>query len=199
MAPTLSPPTQAEYFEDQGPTERSVDGRLRPSDRNNARFSRRQPSRGRRAWRAFARFLVTLGIGIGGTLAWQSYGDQARQMIADAYPQQLGWLAPQPAPPASVAQIAPATVPPPPPAAPSVDPEQVKGMLLGLAVVNQRIDQLAAKLDFLQQQTASEIAKLQASEQDLINKISAPSPPPAGPARKLAPRTPPPAQAPPVR
>jgi hypothetical protein len=43
---------------------------------------------------ALARFLVTFCIGIAVTLAWQSYGDAAREMIVNSYPQ-LGWLAPQ--------------------------------------------------------------------------------------------------------
>ncbi len=131
MASTLSPPTQPEFFEDQWSTEPSVGGKLRPVGRKNARFSSRQPSRGRRASRAFARFLITLAIGIGGTLAWQSYGDEARQVIADAYPQQLGWLAPQPSPPSSVAQIAPATVRPAAAAASSVGERLTGALALG--------------------------------------------------------------------
>ncbi len=201
MASTLSPPTQPEFFEGQWSTEPSVNGKARPADMKNGRSLNRPASRGRRVLRAFARFLITLGIGIGGTVAWQSYGDETRQMIANAYPQQLGWLAPQPQPPASVAQITSATDPPAPPAAPSVDPQQVKGMLLDLSVVNTRVDQLAAQLSFLQQQTASEIAQLRASEQNILNKISAPPPRPAAvPAHKRAPLTLAPAvQTPPAR
>src|SRR6266850_1198118 len=45
----------------------------------------------------FSRFLITFCIGVAATLAWQSYGDAARQIIASSYPQ-LGWLALQPAP-----------------------------------------------------------------------------------------------------
>src|SRR5215467_6156181 len=56
-----------------------------------------EPSLGRRAFRAFFRFLIAVGVGIGGTLAWQVHGDAARQMIATAYPERLGWIAP-PAP-----------------------------------------------------------------------------------------------------
>lgn len=192
MASTLSPPMQAdmqaEFFEEQWTTAPAADRKLRPGDRSRARFSRTQPSRAKRAARAFARFLITVGLGIGGTLAWQSYGDQARQMIATAYPQQLGWLVPSPAAPASVAQIAPAAAAPAPTAAPSVDPRQVKGILLNIAMVNDRVDQLATKLDFLQQQMAGEIAKLHASEQDILGRIS--SPPSAAPAGRPASRTP---------
>src|SRR5262249_42750224 len=142
------PPTQAEFFEDRWATEPSADGKLR----NTARLSHGPPSGGRRAAHAFARFLITLGIGIGGTLAWQSHGDDARQMIADAFPRRLGWLPPPPPPPASTTQAPPTSPPPAPPAAASADRQQVKGILLSLAVVNERVDQLATKLDFLQQQ-----------------------------------------------
>src|SRR5262249_240870 len=51
------------------------------------------PSLGRRASRGLARFLIIFSIGIGATLAWQSYGDAARAMLANSSPQ-LGWLAP---------------------------------------------------------------------------------------------------------
>src|SRR5258708_9249185 len=51
------------------------------------------------------RFLIAFGIGVAATLAWQSYGDAAREIIASSYPQ-LGWLAPQ----AAAAQTAPTTL-----------------------------------------------------------------------------------------
>ena len=38
--------------------------------------------------------LITFCVGVAATLAWQSYGDAARQNVANAYPQ-LGWLAPR--------------------------------------------------------------------------------------------------------
>jgi len=42
-----------------------------------------RPRRDKRASRAVVRFLITIGIGVAGTLAWQSYGDVAREMIAN--------------------------------------------------------------------------------------------------------------------
>ena len=196
MASTLSPPTQAEFFEDHFPT--AV--KLSPADAKNNRFSSKRPSLGKRALSAFVRFLITLGIGIGGTLAWQSYGDEARQIIATAYPEQLGWVAPQAAPSSPGAQNASAAVASPAPA-PSIDPQELNKMSLGLASVRQDVDRLAAQLASGQQQMAGDIAKLQASEQDILNKISAPPPQPAAvPARKPVLPTPPrqPSQAPPV-
>jgi len=37
--------------------------------------------------------LIGFCFGIGATLAWQSYGDDARRTIARSHPK-LGWLAP---------------------------------------------------------------------------------------------------------
>jgi hypothetical protein len=75
-------------------------------------------------------------------------------------------------------------------------------MSLGLASMRQDVDRLAAQLSFGQRQMAGDIAKLQASEQDILNKISAPPPrPAAAPARKpvLPPPQQHPSQAPAVR
>jgi hypothetical protein len=56
-----------------------------------------RPSLGKRASRRLVRFLIVFSIGVGTTLAWQSYGDAARAMIATSWPQ-LAALAPEPAP-----------------------------------------------------------------------------------------------------
>src|SRR5215475_3201654 len=89
--------------------------RLLSSKPRDELLPRPAPSLGRRAFR----FLVAVGIGVGGTLAWQAHGDAARQMIATAYPERLGWIAP----PAPTTAPAPQRAPAPPPA-PSVDQEQ---------------------------------------------------------------------------
>jgi hypothetical protein len=86
------------------------------------------------------------------------------------------------------------------PATPSPDLEQLKSMSLGLAVVRQSVDRLAAQVAAGQEQMIREITKLQAAEQDVLHKISAPPPrPAAAPGQKPAPLTPPPSQAPPAR
>jgi hypothetical protein len=161
------------------------DGMIRAADLNSKR-----PSLGKRAARALARFLIMFCIGVAATLAWQSYGDAAREMIASSSPQ-LSWLAPQAAP---LAQTVPDMVAPAAAATPSPDLQQLKAMSLDLAAVRQSVDQLAAQLAAGQQQMAGDIAKLQA-------EISAPPPrPAAAPARKPVPQTPlPSSQAPPVR
>jgi hypothetical protein len=78
---------------------------VRPPTLENDPLPNRQPPVRKRASRALARFLIAFCIGVAATLVWQSYGDAARQIIANSYPQ-LRWLAPQTEP---VAQKALAT------------------------------------------------------------------------------------------
>ena len=137
----------------------------------------KRPSLGKRASRSLTRFLIIFCSGVAATLAWQSYGDAAREMIANSYPQ-LSWLAPQAAPLAQTASDMPA---PAPSAAPSPELNQLS---LAFATMRQSVDQLAAS----QQQMADGIAKLAADQQELLHKISAPPPRPApAPARKPMP------------
>jgi len=44
----------------------------------------------RRRSRGIVRYLVAVGIGVAATLAWQSYGETAKQIIATKAPE-LGW------------------------------------------------------------------------------------------------------------
>jgi hypothetical protein len=145
-----------------------------------------RPSFGGRASRGLARFLIIFSIGIGATLAWQSYGDAARAMLANSSPQ-LGWLAPQTAP---LAQTTPSMMVPPAADTASSDLQQLTE---ALASMRQSVDQLAAQLAAGQQQVADNIAKLHADEQKILQKLSA-TPPgaTAAPARKPAPVTAPP-------
>ena len=186
MAYTLSS-TQSEFPEDRWATEPPIQAGIRRTDRGIE-----QPSPDKRASHGFARFLIIFCIGVAATLVWQSYGDVAREMIANSSPQ-LRWLAPQ-----AVAQTAPDMVAPTAPSTPSPDVQQFKAMSLGLAAVRQSVEQLAAA----QQQMTDEIAKLQATEQEILDKVSGPPRPAAAPApaRKSAPPAPPPSsQAPPAR
>ena len=129
----------------------------------------KRPSLGKRASRSLARLLIIFCTGVAATLAWQSYGDAAREMIANSSPE-LSWLAPRAA---SFAQTASAI--------PSLEQQQLKEMSLAFATVRQSVDQLVAS----QQQMADGIAKLAADQQQLLLKISAPPPrPAAAPARK---------------
>ncbi len=184
MSSTLSRP-RSEISTSLWGTEPLVDATLPPVDLD--RLPSKRPSLGKRASRALARFVITFCIGVAATLAWQFYGDTAREMIASSSPQ-LSWLAPQAAP---VAQTPPDRVAPAVPAAPSSDLQQLNA----IAMVRQRIDQLAAG----QEQMTREITKMRAAEQEILDKISVPPPrPAAAPAHKPVPPTPPP-QAPSVR
>jgi hypothetical protein len=133
---------------------------------------RRSP--GRLASRALVGFLIAFCIGVAATLAWQSYGEVARETIASSSPQ-LGWLAPQAVP---VAQTAPDMIAPVAPVDPSPDQQRLEAMSLDLSAMRQSVDHLAASLN-------------------ILRKIaSAPPPrPAAAPARNPAPLMP---QAPPV-
>jgi hypothetical protein len=96
----------AQRFEsDLAPT----DVPLEPADLRS-----KQPSLVKRASRGLARFLIIFCIGIAATLAWQSYGNAARKMIASSFPQ-LAWLV----------------------SSPSASPERP------LEALRQRVDQLA--------------------------------------------------------
>ncbi|HEY2230935.1 MAG TPA: hypothetical protein VGI22_25000 [Xanthobacteraceae bacterium] len=191
-------------------TEPLLDATLR--DLKNDPLPTDRPSRGRRTSRGFARFLMMACVGVAATLAWQSYGGTAKQIIASSAPQ-LGSLLSTPAmdPPSdletAVAQPSPAavqasapqaasapatTVAPTasetaPPTAPSPELQQLATMAHDLAAVQQSVEQLAAG----QEQMAREIAKLQTAEQDIRRRISAPSPAAANAARKPVPPPPP--------
>ena len=173
-----------------------------------------------------ARYLLAMCIGIAATLAWQSYGEPAEQIIATNAPklgwsseakqmiaswvQQLGWTKPSAGPEitavrpstlgtqvATVAQTLPAKTP----ATPSIDPEQVHQIAVDLAALGRTVDQLAASQDQMVHQidmlrTSNE--EILASNQEILAKIPAPPPPPptVASARKPTPVSPPSSRAP---
>jgi hypothetical protein len=130
-------------------------------------------------------------------LAWQSYGEVTKQIIATRAPelgwspeakqiiaswvQQLGWTKPPAGPentavrPSAletpqatpVAQTAPENVAPKAPAAPSLDPEQVQQLSRSLTTLQQIVLQLAAGQDRM----AREMARLEADLVDILVKV----------------------------
>jgi hypothetical protein len=128
-----------------------------------------RPPAGKRSSRRLTRFLITFCIGVAATLAWQSFGDEARRIAADSSPV-LGWLAPQAAPLAQVASDQPTATEP---ATPSPDLRRLRAALLDLAAVRQSVEQLAAQ----NQQMAGDIATMQAAQQVILRKVSPPPPP----------------------
>jgi len=143
----------------------------------------------KRGSRRFGRYLVAILIGVAATLAWQAYGESAKQIIATRAPelgwspeakqmiatsiQWIGWTKPlagpeKQAPP--VAQTAPAV--------PSIDPAQVHQMARDLATLRLTVEQLAAGQ-----------SKLEAADVEILEKIT-PAPPPPQPIAAPAKPTP---------
>ena len=146
----------------------------------------------RRGSRGFGRYLVAILIGVAATLAWQSYGDAAKRVIATKAPElgwspeakqmiaswTLGWTKPPvvESKAAPVAQTAPIAT--------SLDPEKVRQMAQNLAEVRETVQELAAG----QNQVTREIDKLESAVVEILMKMPEPPPqPPAAPARKPTP------------
>ena len=145
----------------------------------------KRPSLAKRVRRGLARFLIIFCLGVGTTLAWQSYGDAARGMIANSS-SQLAWLAPK----TPVVPTAPNVV------TAAASPE-LQQLAFGFAAVRQSVDLLTSQLAASQQQMGSDIAKLQADGQEILQKLSAAPPrPTATPTHKPTPVTPPPSPSP---
>ncbi len=125
----------------------------------------------KRALLALVRFLITFCIGVATTLAWQLYGDAAREMIANSYPQ-LGRLAPQTEP---VAQNAPDVIALAAPATPSPDRQQSNVTSLDLDAMRQSIDQIANNMATNQEQITRNVdriaARVAASQEQLTRSV----------------------------
>ena len=175
----------------------------RPSVVKNNPLTSERRSIGRRIFRTLARFFIAVLIGVGATLAWQSHGDEAREMVRTQAPS-LVWLLPV-STTKSPADDQGAT------AATSAElVQQLKPLTLDLAVVRHSLEQLAAKIEQLgvkQEQMVQNIATLQAVEQDITQKVSSPlqsraasprkPPQPTAQSSSVPPQTPP--SGPPVR
>src|SRR5215472_7062461 len=148
----------------------------------------------RRGSRGFGRYLVAILIGVAATLAWQSYGDAAKQVIATKAPElgwspeakqmiaswTLGWTKP----PASPEKIAPEIVAPKAPPAPSLDPAQVQQITQSLAAMRETLQEVAGS----QGSMARDVARLESAVAEILLKIPEPPPqPPVAPARKPTP------------
>jgi hypothetical protein len=119
---------------------------------------------------AFLRFLMIFFIGVVATLAWQSHGRAAREVIAS-------WLAPGPAGQAAPIPFADASS------------DDLLAMSRSLAALRDGVDKLAA-----------DITKLQATKHGTSDAASAHLPSSAEvPAQKPVPQAPTPTRAPPTR
>jgi len=178
----------------------------------------------RRSSGGFARYLVATCIAVAATLAWLSYGEAAKQIIATKAPElgwspnakqmiagwveQIGWTkpladaksgaaqssAPETPQAAPVVQTASAAVVPIAPVAPSIDPHQVHQIASDVAAQRQTIEQIAASQD----QMARVVDRLQGAVAEIIVKLPEPPPPPPVAAAVPAPKPKPKPIAPPL-
>lgn len=131
------------------------------------------------------RFFLTILLGVGITLGWQSFGDEAKAMVR-VYAPSLAWLVP-----VSTTQSPPELA------------QQLQPMALDIGIVRRAVEQLAAnqgqlaaKQDQLaarQEQMAQNIAALRQVEQEVSQQISSAPPvrtvhiaPPRKPAQSAA-------------
>ena len=134
---------------------------------------------GRRISRAFARFTIVFLLGIGATLAWQSYGDEAMEMVRTEVPS-LAWLLPvstaKPSPDSQASAAAPVTS--------DELVEQLKPLAFELANVQRSVKELSAKVEQLgvKVNQMSQSIVLQSVEQKLppppqVHRVPPPKPP----------------------
>jgi hypothetical protein len=123
------------------------------------------PSLIRRIFRTVIRFAVTLLIGIGGTLAWQSYGDGVKGMVAVQAP--------------TLARLLPPTGWP-------ASSNPVQQPAYNLETLRLNIEQLAARQDLM----AQSFATLLAIEMDIRQKMAfTPASAVPAPSQPAAPRS----------
>jgi hypothetical protein len=98
----------------------------------------------------FTRVLITLCVGAAAILAWQSYGDEARRIIAGSYAE-LGWLTPRTTP---IAYRAP-------------DQELVNAIAIDLDAIQQIVDRIA----ITQEQIVCNFDQLRCNEEEMMHEI----------------------------
>jgi hypothetical protein len=159
-------PTPSEFFADPLLVKPSAEApAIRPADPKKDQFANRRASLGKLAQLgrpdglAFALYLIVFFIGVSATLAWQSYGSAVREKIA--------------------------------PAAPSPDQQQqINAVSIEIDAVRQSVDRIAASQEQMrrtvdkvgagQEWMARDFSnKLQAVEQDILDKMPPLRPAPA--------------------
>jgi hypothetical protein len=142
----------------------------RPPGPKNDQFTNKKRSTGKRMVRAFFRLIIAVLIGVGGTLAWQSHGEEAKEMVRTWAPS-LAWVLPTSTKSSVDGRATAASVT----SAELV--EQLKPVMLDLAIVRHGVDQLATTIKQLaskQEEMGKDIAALQATERDIREKVASP-------------------------
>jgi hypothetical protein len=143
------------------------------------------PSRVRRALRATRRFCIAILIGVGLTLVWQSYGEEAKALIASRVPalavlfpgtkavagKKAGVVTEDAAPPQTAARTELAS---------SLSASALNTVIQNLTEMQRTLDQLAAK----QEATAQSIAALQQAESEIGHRLSSQATAPLPPKKK---------------
>jgi hypothetical protein len=140
-----------------------------------------------RGARATARFLVAFCIGVVATLAWQSYSDAARQLIATS---QFGGSAPHVA---QIAKTTPEVVAPAASAFPPPDqqhPAAIRQSVDQLAATQEQINRSVVQLASAQEQMMRDITRLQEAGRSTLSKVSVPLPRPAPVQARMRPARP---------
>jgi hypothetical protein len=140
---------------------------IRPADLKNDTYPNGRSSFGKRALIAVVRFLIIFCIGVSATLAWQSYGDRAREMIASLY-SRLSWLAPQAEP---VAQNTPDVIGLASPTASSHDQQQPNAKLLDVEALRQSIDRIATSIVSSQEQMTTSADRIATSQDQIARSV----------------------------
>jgi hypothetical protein len=171
MFSTESPPLNVQHDFDDEYAPCNGGGRPKPgkpyrsSGFKNAQFRSDRPSIGRRVVRSVTLFVLAVVVGVGGTLACQSDRDEISQLFPP-----FGWLFPVSTTKASAPNVTTAGL-----------QEQLKPVAIDLALVRRSMEQLASNQEQLarkQDEMAQNIATLQAAEQEVSQKVSAPPPTP---------------------
>jgi hypothetical protein len=147
-SPPVAPPSYARY-----------------SGFENRELAPSRPSISKRMFRAVARFLFAVLLGVGATLGWQTYGDKGSAMVRSWDPS-LSWLLPVST---TGSPVAGTTLP--------EIVEQLKPMSLDLAIVRRSLEQLAANQNQFaarQEEIARNVAALQEAEQELKQAVYTP-------------------------
>jgi len=112
---------------------------------------------------ALVRFLIFFSIGVSATLAWQSYGDPVREVIASSYPQ-LSWLALQTEHESDVIGLASRT-------ASSPDQQQSSATSLDLDAVRHDIDRIATSIASSQDHMTSSLDRIATSQEQMMRSL----------------------------
>jgi hypothetical protein len=175
MYPSSTPLVPDDRYHEREFAPRDLDAerdsqRARRPQRQNAI---KKPSVANRMVRSVSRFLAAVLIGVGLTLAGQSYGEQLNDMIMGWAPS-LAWLLPAQSPKKTAEGAVSSDV-----------AQQIKLIAVDLASVRRNMGQLAANQDQFaakQEQMNQSIATLQQVEQDAKQQVLAPpAPKPAHP------------------